>query len=83
MSIKPLQDYLFQQVKEKLPKNVQLVDAVADLLHLSNDSAYRRIRGETPLVLDELQLILQHLWHFARSPAANKKQYGVFQRYAR
>ena len=57
MSIKPLQDYLFQQVKEKLPKNVQLVDAVADLLHLSNDSAYRRIRGETPLVLDELQLL--------------------------
>jgi len=29
------------------------VDAVASILHVSNDSAYRRIRGETPLVLDE------------------------------
>ena len=48
---------MFQQVKEKLAKNAQLVDVVAELLHLSNDSAYRRIRGETPLVLDEVQTL--------------------------
>jgi hypothetical protein len=30
---------------------------VADLLHVSNDSAYRRIRGETLLVLEEVKIL--------------------------
>ena len=47
------QDFLFQRIKEMLPQDVSLVDAVSDLLHVSGDSAYRRIRGETPLVLEE------------------------------
>jgi len=57
MPTKSLQEHLFQQVKEKLPPHTPLVDAIADVLHLSNDSAYRRIRGETPLVLEEVQTL--------------------------
>lgn len=47
------QEFLFRRIKELLPPHASLVDSVAGILHLSEDSAYRRIRGETPLVLDE------------------------------
>jgi hypothetical protein len=47
------QEFLFQRIKELLPPHASLVDTVANILSVSSDSAYRRIRGETPLVLDE------------------------------
>ena len=47
------QEFLFQRIKELLPPHASLVDTVATILHVSSDSSYRRIRGETPLVLDE------------------------------
>jgi hypothetical protein len=53
MPPKLLQEQVFQQIRDLLPPSETLVDAVADVLHLSNDSAYRRIRGETPLLLEE------------------------------
>lgn len=53
MSTYPSQEFLFQRIKELLPPHESLVDKVAEILHISSDSAYRRIRGETPLVLDE------------------------------
>lgn len=52
-----IQEYLFQRIKEKLSPEASLPDAVAALLHVSNDSAYRRIRGETPLVLEEARIL--------------------------
>jgi hypothetical protein len=54
-----IQDYLFLRIREKLPIEASLADVVAELLHVSNDSAYRRIRGETPLVLDEAQILCE------------------------
>jgi hypothetical protein len=47
------QDFLFQRIREMIPQHISLVDAVSDILNVSSDSAYRRIRGETPLVLEE------------------------------
>ncbi len=47
------QDFLFQRIRETLPDEASLAAAVAAVLHLSTDSVYRRIRGETPLVLEE------------------------------
>jgi hypothetical protein len=52
-----IQDYLFQQIREKLPPSASLADVISDLLHISTDSAYRRIRGETPLVLEEAAVL--------------------------
>lgn len=52
-----IQAQLFQRIKEKLPGNASLADTVAELLFISNDSAYRRIRGETPLVLEETKTL--------------------------
>ena len=55
-----IQDHLFQRIREKLPVNISLPDKVAELLFISNDSAYRRIRGETPLVLGEAKILCEH-----------------------
>ena len=54
------QEFLFQRIKELLPPHASLVDTVANIIHVSSDSAYRRIRGETPLVLDEAREICHH-----------------------
>lgn len=52
-----VQKILFQQVKEGLPVHISLVDEVSELLSISYDSAYRRIRGEKALSVDELHLL--------------------------
>ena len=54
------QEFLFQRIKELLPPAVSLTDAISDILHVSNDSAYRRIRNETPLVLEEAKVLCEH-----------------------
>ena len=54
-----IQEYLFRRIKEKLPVEASLADVVAEMLHVSNDSAYRRIRGETPLILEEAQILCE------------------------
>jgi hypothetical protein len=50
----------FQHIKNNLPPHLSLVDEVADLLKISNDSAYRRIRGEKPIALEEIQKLATH-----------------------
>lgn len=42
-----------KRVKEVIPETVSFVQEVADLLNISADSAYRRIRGDTDLTLSE------------------------------
>ena len=49
-----IQNVFFQQIKDRLPVHLALVDEIADTLEISNDSAYRRIRGETSLDFDEI-----------------------------
>ncbi|HSN61426.1 MAG TPA: helix-turn-helix domain-containing protein [Ferruginibacter sp.] len=55
-----LQKQLFTFIKEAMPSNLSLVDKLTELLDLSNDSVYRRLRGETPLTLDELKILCEH-----------------------
>lgn len=55
-----LQKELFNYIKSSLPAHVSMVDAVGDLLNISYDSVYRRIRGEKPISLDELKVICEH-----------------------
>ena len=50
-----LQANLFQHIKAVLPSNLSLADEVADVLDVSIDSAYRRIRGEKQLYFEEIQ----------------------------
>jgi hypothetical protein len=48
-----IQSAFLEEVKKKLPANLSFVDELSELLSISRDSAYRRIRGETILSLDE------------------------------
>ncbi len=57
---KEIQKAFLARVKSVLPTNVSFVDELAELLETSNDSAYRRLRAETPLSIDEIALICAH-----------------------
>ncbi len=51
------QTLLFNHIKSKIPSRLSFVDEIAEVLNISNDSAYRRIRGEKPIGLDEIQVL--------------------------
>lgn len=51
---------LFNLIKQKHTSQYSLVDEIAELLEISNDSAYRRIRSEKKLSLNELQKLSNH-----------------------
>ncbi len=55
-----IQLQLFDRLRDQLPDHVSMVDEIADILEISNDSAYRRIRGEKPISLHEVQKLAQH-----------------------
>lgn len=55
-----IQKEFFNIIRNKVPKNVSLVDEIAELLNISNDSAYRRLRGEKALSMQEIQLLCKH-----------------------
>ena len=57
MSINQTQQQLFQLIRTKLPAEASVADEVAKLLNLSTDSAYRRIRGEKQITLEELEIL--------------------------
>lgn len=60
MTISNYQVVFFQHLKAQLPNHLSMVDEVADILNISNDSAYRRIRGEKPIDLEEIQKLCSH-----------------------
>ena len=55
-----LQVYFLNRIQERLPSNLLLVDQISSLLGISTDSAYRRLRGETALTLDEAGKLARH-----------------------
>jgi len=54
------QTIFFKQLKEKIPAHLSMAEEIGDLLNISTDSAYRRIRGEKELSFTELQKIVTH-----------------------
>jgi predicted DNA-binding protein YlxM (UPF0122 family) len=55
-----IQPLFLENVRKLLPEHVSFVDEIAEVLHISRDSAYRRIRGETLLSLEEVRVICTH-----------------------
>jgi len=55
-----IQTTFLEEVKKRLPSNRSFVDELAEILSISKDSAYRRIRGETVLSLDEAKKLCDH-----------------------
>ena len=60
MHMENLQQRFFHQIKNILPAHISLVDEVATLLKISNDSAYRRIRNEKPISFEEIKILSSH-----------------------
>jgi hypothetical protein len=55
-----VQNAFFERVRERMNSNLSLVNEIAEVLNVSNDSAYRRLRGETALSLNEAFLLASH-----------------------
>jgi hypothetical protein len=55
-----LQADFFTKLKSYIPPHVSLVEELVELLHLSHDSVYRRLRGEKFITLEEVKLICDH-----------------------
>lgn len=51
------QKEFFNKIEDIIPTNTSLVNELIDSLDLSMDSAYRRLRGDTSLTLDEIVLL--------------------------
>jgi len=57
-----IQDELFHRIRSILPSHLSLVDEVSEILDISSDSAYRRIRSEKQLSIDEFYLLCKHFY---------------------
>lgn len=55
-----VQNEFFAVIKSALPKRYKLADIISEILEISPDSAYRRIRGEKELSLKELYVLCNH-----------------------
>ncbi|UCH14438.1 MAG: hypothetical protein JSV22_00370 [Bacteroidales bacterium] len=55
--IKSVQQHLLNIVQDLIPDKYSLVFELSELLGLSSDSVYRRLRGETLLTIEEVQQI--------------------------
>ena len=55
-----IQDKLLGRIKQMIPVNQSMVDVLSDLLGISSDSVYRRLRNETSLSIDEVGRICNH-----------------------
>lgn len=52
---KELQTELLELIRTRMPKHRSLAAAIGDALNISQDAAYRRIRGDTSLTIQETQ----------------------------
>ena len=60
MANKSLQTEIFDYIRKRLPANTSLPEDLSDVLGISTDSVYRRLRAETLLSVDELSLLCRH-----------------------
>jgi Cro/C1-type HTH DNA-binding domain len=71
-----LQQELFKTIRGKIPAHLSAADELARILDISTDSAYRRIRGEKTISLDELSALCFH-YHISMDELMNI-QTGAF-----
>lgn len=54
------QNDFLQKIEDIIPSNTTLVNELCDILEISMDSAYRRIRGATQLNISEISALCKH-----------------------
>ncbi len=59
--MKAIQKELVKAIRERTPKGINVVDIVTDLIPMSKEAAYRRLRGCIPFTLDETVQICNKL----------------------
>jgi hypothetical protein len=79
MEVHAIQQQFFQYLKENMPPHLSMVDELCDILSLSHDSVYRRIRGEKPMSFSELKHFV-NTTIFHRPGAATAKQHVLSRR---
>jgi hypothetical protein len=52
-----IQVYLFNLIKDRIPKGIGLIDEIMDVLGVSRDTAYRKVKGSTDLTPGELCIL--------------------------
>ncbi len=55
-----IQMEFLQRISDLIPKDTSLVAEISELLDISTDSAYRRLRGETLLSIEEILILCEH-----------------------
>ncbi|MDZ7848194.1 MAG: hypothetical protein U5L96_16385 [Owenweeksia sp.] len=60
MTERPFQMLLLEKIRKRLNENQSLIDDITDILEISKDSGYRRMRGETALSFDEAISLAAH-----------------------
>ena len=56
----PIQVKFFENLKLSVPKNISISNDIAEVLEISQDGAYRRMRGESVLSMDEMVKLCRH-----------------------
>ncbi len=54
------QNAFFEKIKSSLAPNISLANDLSDILEVSTDGAYRRLRGETELTMTEFLKLCKH-----------------------
>ena len=55
-----LQTAIFESIIKQFSKKATAVQAISELLSLQQNAVYRRMRGDSPLLIDELELLANH-----------------------
>lgn len=55
-----IQEAFIDHLKQIVPSNISLADNISELLQISLDSAYRRLRSETEFTLTEIYVVCNH-----------------------
>lgn len=76
------QKYLFDVLKTKIPGQYRLTDMVEEVLNVSADSAYRRIRGDKELSLSEAIALCKRFNLSMDAIFSCKSEQGALFRYA-
>lgn len=71
-----IQSEFINQLKNALPQHQSLADVLSDLLAISTDSAYRRLRSETLFSIDEVSVLCNYL-KIPFNPSAGTNQRTV------
>ncbi|GHU62202.1 hypothetical protein FACS1894123_02750 [Bacteroidia bacterium] len=74
------QKAFFEIAKSKLSSNFRLADVVGDVLNVGADSAYRRIRCEKELTLNELAKLCRH-FNISMDSVINRQSDNILFKY--